>query len=78
MLTLLRKKVCRVFDVSRPVDTHLSHIQAYAEAQLAIAVPPVFLYSPEEGGAKYGLSGAVSRETRIGQTDLKKTRLVWG
>ena len=67
-----------MFVISCPFDTHLSHIQAYAEAQLAIAVPPVFLYSPEEGGAKYVLSGAVSRETRIGQTDLKKTRLVWG
>lgn len=67
-----------MFVVSRPVDTHLSHIQAYAETHLSIAVPPVFLYSPEEGGAKYGLSRAVSRETRIGQTDLKKTRLVWG
>lgn len=67
-----------MFVISCPFDTHLSHIQAYAVTQLAIAVPPVFLYSPEEGGAKYGLSGAVSRETRIGQTDLKKTRLVWG
>ena len=61
-----------MFVISCPFDTHLSHIQAHAETQLAIAVPPVFLYSPEEGGAKYGLSGAVSRETRIGQTDLKK------
>lgn len=41
-----------MFVISCPIDTHLSHIQAYAEAQLAIAVPPVFLYSPEEGGGK--------------------------
>ena len=65
-----------MFVISCHFDTHLSHIQA--EAQLAIAVPPVFRYSPEGVGAKYGLSRAVSRETRIGQTDLKKTRLVWG
>lgn len=67
-----------MFVISCPFDTHLSHIQAYAEAQLAIAVPPVFPRSVVGVGAKYGLSGAVSRETRIGQTDLKKTRLVLG
>lgn len=44
-----------MFDVSCPVDTHLSHIQAYAVTWLAIAVPLVFPHSPEGVGAKYAL-----------------------